>query len=429
MPSVDLEISNPQIGLPALVRALDWFALIEPSLEPVRIRTAATELQLDLLDAASLDAVGLRTSEKMRVKLDPATRTLTAELAVKDRKRVLAHLDQLMTKNEKRPEVARWGDAVLIDGGTAYLIAIVLEKKRLFVQLPEAPRLSFFEDPSARMRLPAAKKAPKRWSDHPRLGPLAALKKSKKFVAPKLETARSPDVYFRSKASDASAAGALVADGAGFDLHLLWALSGREQVAIGEILSPKARARSLLDETPLDAALSVRGRLVGSGAQLLIERLGVPAALTQGLPGGFHLVLTQRGELVLEIESGDKLGEPTRAVLQKALQERVSAAKVSLDPEAKRLGLSVGVVDPAGLRKLGEPEYAPLVADLKPEHLLSVLGGVKDRFGPRYRLNNVELMAARMVIEPLVRATKTVHLELSPRGAALMARADVRYRD
>ncbi len=429
LPSVDVQLPHPATGLPALERALRWFSLVEPSLVPERIRAAASELGVDPMDVAELTEMGLRTDRPMRVYLDPSTRAMTVEVVVRDRKRVLAHLADIMTKNKERPEVARWGDAVLIDTGATYLVAVVLDKDRLYIQLPEAPRLSFFGDSSARMRLPAAKKTPKRWTDHARLAPLAALKKRKKFSAPKLDLSRVPDLYFRSVAGDDSAAGALVANSNGFELYALWALSARDQVVMGEIVSAKHKARSLFDEGPLKPALSVRARLMSSGARLLVERLGVPAQLTQGVEGGVHAVVTASGEFVLELEVSEKIGEPARALLEQALKARVSTAKVVLDSEAKRLGVYVGAVDPAGLRKLGEEEAAPLVLDLRPEHVLSVLGGVRDRYGPRYTLNNVELMAARMVVEPVVRATESVHLEVMPRGAALSVRADIRYRE
>ena len=317
----------------------------------------------------------------------------------------------------------------MIDTGTPYLSAAILEKSRLYIQLPEAPRLSFFEDPSARMRPPAAKKAPKRWTDHPRLAPIAALKKRKKFSVPKLEVARTPDLYFRASAGAQSAAGALLADPKGFDLHVLWALGAREQVVMGELSSSKVRARALLDDGPLKPAVSIRARLMAAGARQILELLEVPFALSQGLDGGLHVVVTSSGELVVEIAAGGELGEPARALLEKTLQEHVAGAKVVFETEAKRLGVYVGATDAAGLRKLGDEEPAPVVIDIRPERLLSVLGGIRDRYGPRLRLNNVELMAARMVLEPVVRATESMHFELSPHGAAVHPRADVRYRE
>lgn len=430
LPMIDAELPQPVTGLPAVERSARWFGLIEPSLAPARIKAASAELGLDLLTPVALEAVGVSTKKPMRILFDPSTRTVSVAFALENRRRALAWLGGLGARAKERPEISRLGDAILIDVQTPYLLAVVLEKDRLLIQLPEGPKLSFFEQPVARMRAPVTKKASKKWKQHPRLSPLAELAKKKSFARPKLETDTPPALYFRTTGGGlAATAGALVANDQGFSVHLLWALDGRGQIAMGELMSQKGRARMLLDEAPLRPALSLRARLLGSGARLLAGRLGVPEALTSGLAGGVHAVLTANGELVLDLEVTETFGEPGRAALEEALRRRVSAAKVELDPAAGRLGILVGSPDLSGLRKPGKEDLAPVVLELQPEHLSSVLGGVRDRYGPRYQLDNMELMAARMLLDPLARATQSVRLELAPHGAAVVARADIRYRE
>lgn len=430
LPALDLEVPSPESALPALERCATWLARIEPELAPPRLRAASAELGVSFLDPASLKEVGIATDRPLRLLFDPDARTLSIQAAVKDRRRALAWLARLEQKIEGRAESRRWDDAILIDVGTPYLLAVVLERDRVLIQLPEAPKLSFFEEPAARGRMPVSKKAPRKWRQHARLAPLAALEKKKKFIRPKLDPDGPPALYFRSSGGRlAATAGALVANDAGFTVHLLWALDGRGQIAMGELMGTQSKARRLLDERPLSPAVSVRARLLGSGLRLLVGRLGVSESLTAGLGGGVHAVVTSAGELVLELEVSESFGEPGRAALEEALRRRVSAVKVDLDAKAGRLGILVGSPDVSGLRSAGPEDLAPLVLELHPERLLPMLGGVRDRYGPGYVLGNVELLAARMLLEPLVRATASARLELRPGGAAVGARADIRYRD
>lgn len=287
-----LEIPSPAQTWPRLSQTLGFVGMVDPRLSPRALRRPLAPWGLDPLASDHLEALGIDLAKPLTVHVWPEGRIVVYSAQLGSAKRFASGLDRI---TKRRPWIASSPRGLIFGRSPPSTVAVVRDKKRVFVQIGERARGTPAGPPTA-----IEGGAWTKPMEDARVRPVQRVRtEARTLRVPRCEGPNDIRFDFDGRAPVDHVRGRVGLTAQGFEGCADIVLTVGSDLVASEVVSARRAARSLITfegERPV-AELTVAFTNVGLTRAL--ERLGLEARAARALRRDLQVILFDEGQLAV----------------------------------------------------------------------------------------------------------------------------------